>query len=311
MLQRRTRIIDTHRLRGARLGNGDLYLLLLPALLYFLIFHYLPMFGVTLAFKDFRISKGIWLSPWIGFDHFRRFFGSYMFGQVLRNTLSVSVYTLVASFPIPIILALLLNQMTGAKVRRTAQTILYAPHFVSIVVVVAIMRLMMSPSSGVVNHIIEVFGGEPVFFFGTPQWFPHLYVLSHIWQHAGFAAIIYLAALSSVDPNLYEAAAIDGARKLQRLRHIDIPLLVPTIMVLLILSVGHIMNIGFEKVLLMQTPANLQTSQVIATYVYDIGLIQGQFDFGTAIGFFNSVVNLTLLATVNWISNRTTGTGLI
>lgn len=298
--------------RGRRMrGNTDLYLLLLPTLVFFVIFHYLPMFGVVLAFKDFRISKGIWLSPWIGLGNFERLFGSFMFMQVLRNTLMVSFYTLAASFPIPIILALSINHVARSRFRKSVQTILYAPHFVSVVVIVAIMRLMLSPSTGVVNYFISSLGGEPIYFFAKPNWFFHLYMLSHVWQHTGFAAIIYIATLSTIDPNLYEAAAIDGAGKAQRILRIDLPLLTPTIMIILILSVGHVMNVGFEKVLLMQTPSNLRTSQIIATYVYEIGLLQGQFDFATAVGLFNSTINLLLLATANFVSRRVSGTGLI
>lgn len=294
-----------------RLGNGDLYLLLAPALIYFVLFHYLPMFGVVLAFKDFRISKGIWFSPWVGIEHFEKFFGSYFFPLLLRNTLTLSLYTLVSGFPVPIILALMLNQVTRKRFRKTTQTILYAPHFVSVVIVVSLMRLLLSPSSGVINLFIERLGGEPIFFFAKPQWFRHLYVLSNIWQHAGFGAIIYLAALSSIDPNLYEAAAIDGATKMQRVARIDVPLLVPTIVILLILAMGRVMTVGFEKVLLMQTPGNLETSQVIATYVYEVGLGQGQFDFGTAVGLFNSVVNLVLILSVNALARKLNQTALI
>ncbi|WP_372516754.1 ABC transporter permease [Paenibacillus silviterrae] len=292
------------------LRNYELYLLLFPTLLYFIIFHYIPIYGVQIAFKKFIASKGISGSPWVGFEHFERFFRSDQFLIVLKNTLGISLYELLVSFPVPIVLALMLNQLASEKFKKFVQTVTYAPHFISVVVVVGMLKLFLSPSTGLVNQIIALFGGESIFFLASVDWFKTLFIFSGVWQNAGWATIIYLAALAGVNPDLHEAAVMDGANKLQRVRHIDLPSIMPTIIILLILNIGHFMSVGYEKVYLMQNPLNLNASEVIQTYVYKTGLLNAQFSYSAAIGLFNSVVNFILLITVNQIAKRMKQTSL-
>ncbi len=290
--------------------NWELYLFLLPTLIYIIVFKYLPMYGVTIAFKNFNPALGIQGSPWVGLRHFERFFNSYWFHDLLRNTLALSVFQLVASFPMPIIVALMLNQVRHKRYKKVVQTVIYAPHFISTVVLAGIMFVFLSPSSGIVNKAIELLGGEPVFFMARPEWFRPLYVLSGIWQGTGFGTIVYLAALTSVPPELHEAAIVDGATKLQRIRYIDIPSIIPTAVILLILEMGNIMNIGFEKAYLMQTSLNVTASEIIPTYVYKVGLLQAQWSFSAAVGLFNAVINFILLITVNRIAKSLSNTSL-
>ena len=288
----------------------ELYLLFLPTLLYFLLFHYGPMYGVQIAFKDFIAIKGITGSPWAGLKHFRRFFRTFEAWNVIRNTLGISLYQVVAGFPTPLVLAILLNQINNQRFKRVVQTVTYAPHFISVVVLVGMMHVFLSPRSGLVNQLIMLVREEPVFFLGRADWFKTLFVLSGIWQNAGWQTIIYLAALSAVDPNLHEAAVVDGASKLQRIAHIEIPSIVPTAMILLILRLGNIMSVGFEKAFLMQNPLNLESSEIIATYVYKVGLLGAQPSFSAAVGLFNALINLTLLLAVNRLSRALTRTSL-
>jgi putative aldouronate transport system permease protein len=290
--------------------NYELYLFLLPTFLYFVVFHYGPMYGVQIAFKDFRASDGIWGSPWVGFEHFRRFFSSYQFWSLLKNTLGISLYSLIAGFPAPIILALLLNQIPSRGFKRFVQTITYAPNFISTVVIVGMLLVFLSPRGGLVNALIGLFGFESVYFMARPEWFKTIYVLSGIWQGAGFGSIIYLAALSSIDPQLHEAAIVDGATKFQRIRYIDIPGIIPTAVILLILNAGRIMNVGFEKVFLMQTPLNLESSEIISTYVYKVGLVNAQFSFSSAVGLFRALINLVLIVSVNRVARSVGETAL-
>lgn len=287
------------RFQGSIAREWQIYILCLPGVLYFLIFHYVPMYGVQIAFKDFRLIDGIVGSSWIGFAHFRSFLSSFQFRRLIWNTLSLGMYQLIAGFPIPIIFALLLNQTRNMKFRKTVQTITYAPHFISTVVLVGMLYLFLSPSSGVVNRGLELFGREPIFFMGSPDWFKTIYVVSGVWQNAGWGTIIYLAALSSVDPALYEASTIDGASRFQKIVYIDFYSILPTAVILLILNVGRIVSIGFQKVYLMQTPLNMSSSEIISTYVYKIGLLGGQYDYSTAIDLFNTLINLTLIIVVN------------
>lgn len=286
----------------------QLYILLAPALIYFLVFKYYPMYGVQIAFKNFVATKGIWGSEWIGFDHFIRFFKSYYFWDLIWNTLSINLYAL-ALFPIPIIVALSLNELREGKFKKIAQTITYAPHFISVVVFVGMVIAFLDPSTGIVNQFLKLFGFEPIHFMTSPAWFKSIFVFSGEWQNLGWGAIIYLAALAGIDPQLHEAAKVDGASRLQRIIHINIPGILPTIIILLILNMGNFMSIGFEKILLMQNPLNLESSQVIQTYVYDIGILTGQFSYSTAVGLFNSVVNLIILLIFNRLA-RKTGTSL-
>ncbi|WKK72705.1 ABC transporter permease subunit [Rathayibacter oskolensis] len=262
------------------------------------------MYGAQIAFRDYNPSEGFSGSPWVGLDNFTRFVSSFQFGRLIENTLTVNALGLLIAFPVPIVLALIVNQLQSERFKKFTQTVLYSPSFISVVVVVGMIHLLFSPRSGIVNSAIVALGGEPVFFMGSPDWFRPLYIGSDIWQNAGFSMIVYLAALTAIDPALHEAARVDGASKWQRIRHIDIPGIMPVITILFILAIGNLFNLGFEKVLLMQTDLNLPTSEVIQTYVYKAGLQQAQFSYSAAIGLFNSLINLVLLATFNWVARR-------
>ncbi|MDR6553438.1 ABC transporter permease subunit [Paenibacillus qinlingensis] len=290
--------------------NWDLYLMLLPVALFFLLFHYWPMYGVQIAFKLYLPTKGIWGSSWLGFDHFMRFFNSFYFWRLIKNTLGISFYQLIIGFPIPILLALAINEVKNAAFKKTVQTVTYAPHFLSIVVLTGTVISFLSPQNGIINSVIKLFGREPIYFMLEPAWFKSIYVWSGIWQNAGWGTIIYLAALAGIDNSLYEAAMIDGASKLKRIMYITIPSLMPTAIIILILDCGTIMNIGFEKIFLMQNNLNLPTSDVIPTYVYRSGILGAEYSFSTAIGLFNSVINLTLLLFVNKLSRKVSETSL-
>ena len=290
--------------------HWPLYLFLLPTIAYFLIFRFYPMYGLQLAFKNYRVVDGINGSPWAGLEHFRRFFTTADFGKLMGNTLSVSILTLIFTFPLPIILALLLNQLTSLKYKKLVQTTVYAPHFISTVVMVGMIFLFTSPSSGLINKIIEAFGGKAVHFTAEPGWFVPMYVISEIWQSTGWGSILYLAALAGVSPELHEAAVVDGANKFQRVWHIDIPGILPTIVIMMILNAGKIMNVGFEKAYLMQTSLNIKASEIIATYVYKRGVLKSQISLSTAVGLFDSVVNMILVVSVNWISRKVTDSSL-
>lgn len=282
----------------------QLYLLLAPTLVYFVLFKYWPMYGVQIAFRDYQADAGFLGSPWVGLKHFERFFDSHQFWNLLENTVWLAVFNLLVVFPVPIFLALLVNQLRMGRFRRVAQTVLYAPNFISTVVVVGMLYVFLAPRSGLVNNLIVLMGGEPIFFMGESEWFRPVYVGSSLWQEAGFAMVIYLAALAGIDPSLHEAARMDGATRWQRIRHIDIPGISSTISVLFILSIGNLLNIGFEKALLLQTSLNKDTSQIIQTYVYDVGLLQAQFSFSAAVGLFNSLINLALLLVFNQAARR-------
>ncbi|NLV59591.1 MAG: sugar ABC transporter permease [Clostridiales bacterium] len=290
--------------------DGGLYLLLLPAVLYALIFLYGPMGGVLIAFKDYSPTKGIFGSPWVGFKYFNRFLNAYNFSQIFFNTLWLSVYSLVAQFPIPIIFALLLNQMRHRRYKKIVQTVSYAPHFISMVVMVGILNVFLSPSTGLVNALIKSFGGEAVYFLGRADLFRSVYVWSGVWQDTGRSAIIYIAALAGIEQELHEAAMVDGASKLQRTLYIDIPGIMPTAIIMLILNLGRIMSVGFEKAFLMQNTLNITRSEIISTYVYKVGLQNAQFSLSTAIGLFNSIISCILVYTVNSVARRVGETSL-
>jgi len=287
----------------------QLYAFLLPALTYFFIFQYIPMYGVQIAFKDFYANMGIMGSPWVGFEHFDRFFNSYYFWRLLKNTLLINVYQLVL-FPLPIIFALSLNELRNSTFKRWSQTLTYAPHFISVVVVVGMLVAFLDPITGIVNHLIVSLGGEAVPFLTSPGWFRHIYVWSGEWQGLGWGTIIYLAALAGVNPELLEAAEVDGATVMQRIIHINIPTILPTVVVLFILNIGKFMSVGFEKVLLMQNSLNSETSDIIQTFVYETGLLEGQYSFAAAVGLFDSVINVILLVTINYIARRTSESSL-
>ncbi|MEH7332568.1 ABC transporter permease subunit [Neobacillus drentensis] len=291
------------------LESYELYLFLLPAIIYFIVFQYVPMYGVLIAFKDFTPSLGILGSPWVGFENFIRFFNSYQFWDLIKNSLGLSIFQLIIGFPMPIIIALLLNQMIHEKYKRFVQTVIYAPHFISIVVLAGMVFVFFS-DKGLINSVVTLFGGKAITFMSEPSWFKPLYIGSGVWQETGWACIVYLAALAGVSPEIHEAATMDGANKWQRILHVDIPAIMPTAIILLILSVGNLMNIGFEKAYLMQTPLNQPAAEIIPTYVYKVGLQQAEYSFGAAVGLFNSVVNLILLFIVNKTAKKFSGSGL-
>ncbi|WP_243647073.1 ABC transporter permease [Scopulibacillus darangshiensis] len=290
--------------------HWELYLFILPAVLYFVIFHYIPMYGVQIAFKDFIPSLGIWGSPWVGFEHFTRFFESYYFWDLIKNTLGISLYSLAVGFPLPIILALSLNEAKDGFFKRSVQTVTYSPHFISVVVMAGMVIAFLSPTTGLINHIIGLFGIDPIPFMSDPKWFKTVYVFSDVWQNTGWGTIIYLAALAGVDPQLHEAAIVDGASRWQRIWHINIPALVPTMVILLILNTGSLLAVGFEKILLLQNSLNMESSDVIATFVYRSGILDAQYSFAAAVGLFNAVINAILLIVVNQIAKKRGGASL-
>jgi putative aldouronate transport system permease protein len=288
----------------------DLFLMLLLPAAYYIIFQYVPMYGLQIAFKDFNPVKGIMGSPWVGFDHFERFFESYYFGRLLWNTLSISLFSLLFAFPIPIMLALLIHELPGKKFKKLLQNVSYVPHFISLVVVVGMLQLMLKPETGIVNVIIQAFGGHSIAFLEKSEWFKAIFISSGIWQNMGWQSIIYIAALAGIDPQQYEAAKIDGASRFKRLLHVSIPGIMPMILILLILDVGHFMNVGFEKILLMQNNLNMASSDVIATFIYRTGIQSGEYSFTTAIGLFNNMINLVLLLTINRYARKKAETSL-
>lgn len=289
--------------------SWSLYLLLLPAVVLLLCFTYKPMYGVIIAFKDYSPALGITGSPWAGFKYFEKFFNSYQFELTLKNTILISLYSF-ATFPIPILFALFVNQMRQNRFRRFFQTVTYMPHFISTVVLVGLMLILLSPGTGLIGNIYRLFGAEAPNLMGSTGLFSSVYVWSDVWQQTGWNSIIYLAALSAVDPSLYEAAKVDGASRWQTIWRIDLPMLIPTAVTLLILRIGSLLGVGFEKVYLMQNNLNIMGSEVISTYVYKIGMLSAQYSFSSAINLFNTVVNFILLIMVNQISRKYSGNSL-
>lgn len=281
--------------------NRYIYLMLLPAIAHYIIFQYFPMYGVIIAFKNFKPSLGILGSPWAGFKYFKQFFDSYYTWRLIRNTLLINVYELIFSFPAPIILALLLNELRSNTYKKFIQTVSYLPHFISVVVVVGFIKDFFA-QNGLINNMISHLSLEPVSFLVDPRWFRTLYVGSGIWQGVGWGSIIYLAAISSIDPMLYEAATIDGAGRYQKISLITIPSIMPTIVIMLIFRIGGMMSVGFEKVFLMYNPSTYETADVISTFVYRSGLQQAQYSYASAIGLFNTIINFVLLTTTNYVS---------
>ena len=280
------------------------YVLVALPLIYLLLFKYYPMLGVQIAFRDFKVRGGIWQSPWVGFEHFSVFFQSPTSWMIISNTLILSLYYLAASFPIPIVLAICLNECRSSKFRKFTQMITYMPYFISTVVLVSMIIQFTDISTGLFNQILTSFGGQAVNFMGTAGYFRTLYVWTGVWQTMGYSAIVYLAALTGVPVELYEAAKVDGASKFRRIINIDIPYIAPTIITLFILNTGSILSIGFEKIYLMQNSINTPVSEVISTYVYKIGVLQFNYSYSTAVGLFNSVVNLIMILIVNTVSDR-------
>lgn len=307
---RQLRRLDRFKTRFIVRHEWQLWLFVLPVIVFFLVFHYAPMYGLVIAFKRYSITRGIMESPWVGLMYFKRFFNSTMFWTLLRNTLVLSFYQLLVSFPFPIILALILNHTRREKMKKLTQTVTYAPHFISLVVLTGMLYLFLSPSTGIINVVLNKLGMKSIYFMGSEKWFRHLFVFSHVWQHTGYQAIIFLAALTAVDPEQYEAATMDGATKLQKIWFIDLPAIMPTVVTVLLLQVGRMMNVDTQKALLMQTATNLGTSEIIGTYVYKIGLVDAQFSYSTAINLFQTVVNLLILIFVNRISKRLTNESL-
>ena len=291
-------------------SNIPLYVLLFPSIILLIMFAYIPMLGLVIAFKDYSPANGILNSPWAGFKYFTQFFNSVQFGTTMMNTLKISMYSILVGFPLPILLALLCNQLRTGKFKKVFQVTTYLPHFISTMVMCGMIILFLSPNSGLIANIFKSLGWTMPNLLSKPDSFAGVYVWSDVWQHIGWDSIIYLAALSAIDPTYYEAATMDGASRMQKILNIDLPLLLPTAMILLILRAGSLLSIGFEKVLLLQNPLNLAGSEVISTYVYKVGMQNFQYSYSTAIGLFNTVVNLIILLSVNWFSKRYTKTGL-
>ena len=284
--------------------NWILYAMILPVAIYYIIFAYAPMYGIQLAFKDYQVKEGIMGSPWVGLEHFIRFFKSYNFGQLLKNTIGISVYSLWVGFPIPIIFALMLNYLRNKFLKKTVQMVSYAPYFISTVVMCGMIAIFMNPDTGILNVIRNFFGMESVDFLAKPEWFKDIYVWTGVWQGMGWSSIIYISALSGVDYQLHEAAIMDGATKIQRMIHVDLPSIKPTIIMLLILQIGSLMNVGFEKVFLLQNTLNKSAASVISTYTYEVGLINSDYGYSTAVGLFNSLINVILIVGANQICKK-------
>ncbi|KOY16628.1 sugar ABC transporter permease [Paenibacillus xylanivorans] len=290
--------------------HWQLYLVVFLPLLYLVIFKYIPMSGVVIAFKEYNVIQGIWGSPWVGLKYFEQFFESPNFWLYLKNTLGINMYGLLVGFPAPILLALALNEIRNGFFKSSVQMITYAPYFISTVIMVSILIVTLSPSVGIISKFTQVLGIENTNFMGIPSLFKSIYVWSDVWQFSGYGAIIYIAALAGVNPELYESAKVDGASRMQKIINIDLPSLIPVSVILLILNLGNFMKVGFEKIYLMQNPLNISTSEVISTYVYKVGLLSSSFSFSTAIGFFNSIINLILLVSVNYIAKKLSSSSL-
>ena len=290
--------------------NWIKYIMILPVLIYFILFHYWPMYGILLGFKDYNIKLGILGSPWVGLENFERFFNTYNFWNLIKNTLTLSVYTLLVGFPIPIIFALFLNYLRKQRLKKTVQMISYAPHFISTVVICSMVTMFTMQDTGVFNLLRELMGLESINFMAAPKLFKHIYVWSGVWQSMGWDAIIYVSALAGVDYEMHEAAIMDGATKIQRMIHIDLPSIKPTIIMLLILRMGSLMSVGFEKVYLLQNSLNKPASEIISTYVYQVGLIDNDYGYSTAVGLFNTLINVILLVGANVISKKVTDESL-
>ena len=286
-------------------NNWQLYVLVAPAIIYFIVFNYLPLYGIQIAFKDYKAASGIAGSAWVGLKHFKNFFSAYYFKRLLVNTFLLNIYNLLWSFPVPIILAIMLNQITSARTKKFIQTTIYIPYFISTVVLAGMLYIFLSPSSGILNFAITALGGTAVDFMSDASAFRSIYIISGIWQSAGYGTILYIATLTGIDTSLYEAAEIDGASIWQKIRYIDIPSLMPTIMMVLILDCGKLLSSNTAKTLVMQTSGNIPTSDIIGVYVYNVGLGSGQFSYTAAIGLFINIINFVMIIAVNKISKKT------
>ena len=290
--------------------DRQLVFMLIPVVIFFAVFSYYPLYGILIAFKDYSISKGILGSPWAGLRYFRQFFLSPYFGRLLRNTVLISVYSLLWGFPVPILFALLLNEFKDGKFKRLIQTVSYLPHFISLVVICGILIDIFSPQGGVVNSLLYGLTGKRINFFGEPEWFRTMYVGSGVWQEFGWNSIIYLAAITGINPDLYEAAKIDGAGRLKQIWHVTLPGIKPTILTLLILNLGNIMSVGYEKIILLYSPTTYETADVISTYVYRTGLLSQQYSYAGAVGLFNSAINIAILVLCNFAGKKLFGVGI-
>lgn len=290
--------------------DASLYMFCLPSIVLTFIFSYIPMYGVQIAFRRYNVRDGIWGSTWVGLQYFKRFINSPYFELTIKNTLVLSLYGMIVSFPIPIILALMLNSFRHVRYRKVIQTITYAPNFISTVVMCGMIILFLSPSVGAINGVIKAAGGEAVNFMAKKELWRHIYVWTGVWQGAGWSSVIYFAALSGISPEYHEAAKCDGATKFQIIRYIDLPMILPTATILLIMNCGSILSVGFEKAYLLQNSLNSSVSEIISTYVYKVGLIQSDMSYSSAIGLFNTIVNLILLIIVNKISDKLSGNSL-
>ncbi|MDF2935876.1 MAG: sugar transporter permease [Paenibacillaceae bacterium] len=287
-----------------------LYLIMIPFVAWYLVFQYYPMLGLQMAFKKYSIYLGLSGSPWVGFDNFAAFFQGPYFLRTLKNTVLISLYSLMFSFPAPIILALLLNEVKHMAFKRTVQTLTYLPHFISIVIVAGFVTNFLSPTNGIINLLLAKLGFEKLYFLVIPEYFRTIFVSMNIWREVGFGSIIYIAALSAINPELHEAAIIDGANKWKRVLHVTLPGIIPTIMIMLILKIGSLLDVGYEAIILLYQPSTYEVSDVISTYVYRTGLQDGRYDLGTAVGLFNSVVGLILVVCANKLSKKYTESGL-
>lgn len=288
----------------------DLLLLFSIPLVWYIIFKYVPIYGVQIAFRRFNPTLGIIGSPWVGFQYFKQFFDSYYFKDLILNTIIISVYQIAVGFPIPILLALIINEIRNKAFQKIIQNITYVPHFLSVVVVVSMLNIFSDPDYGLFNKFFSLFGIPPTDYMAKPEYFRTLYVFSNVWQNMGFNSIVYIAALASIDPTLYEAAVIDGASRLQKIIHVSIPSIISTIIILFIMRIGSLMTVGFEKVLLMQNPVNSSVSEIISTFIYKNGIQKGQFSYSAAVELFNSVINFLLLVITNYFSRRISETSL-
>lgn len=292
------------RIRNTLHKDKYLWLLIIPGIVYYLVFLYAPMCGLVISFENYSPFRGVLGGPWVGFKWFEQFFNSQFFWRLMKNTILLNIYSLLWGFPAPIIFALLLNEARNRRFKRISQTMSYLPHFVSTVVIVGIIFNLLDPDQGLINMAIEALGGESVNFISDPRWFRTVYIASGIWQEIGWGCIIYLAALAGIDPQLYEAATVDGASKLRQIWHITLPGIVPTIIIMLILSMGNMFSVGYEKIILMYNPNNYSTADVINTYVYRRGVVGSEYSFGTAVGLFQSAISFMLVILVNKISRK-------
>ncbi len=303
MKNRKARLSRIHK-------NKQLYLLLIPFLLYYILFVFRPMGGMVIAFKDYSVYKGIWDSPWVGLKYFRDFFSGEYIGRVFKNTIMISLYQLLFGFPLPILFALLLNEVSCKKYKSFVQTMSYLPYFISMVVIAGMVTLFLAPTNGAINILIDKLGGEKIYFLTKPEWFRPIYTMTNLWTGMGYSSIVYIAALSGIDQQLYEACRIDGGGRLRQAIHITLPGIMPTIVTIFIINIGNILNVGYELIILLYQPATYETADTISTYVYRIGIEQANYSLSTAVSFFNSIVGFILVSIANYISNKVNDVGL-